>query len=124
MAKKYKLTGCARFLIFLLIVAPLVYVGVSLARGENPFALLQNTWENVTEKVESVKSSGEDVVSEESKPTNKKTTSTSDVDEISILNGTIKAQKKRIEDQKETIESLEYQIEELNKLLKKYRSQE
>ena len=42
MAKKYKLTGCARFFIFLAIFAPLVYFGVSYFKGEDPIAPLRN----------------------------------------------------------------------------------
>ncbi len=122
MAKKYKLTGCARFLIFLLIVAPLVYVGVSYAQGQNPFELLQKTWNNVTEKVQTSTKQSDDVKPAED--VDVKSSPSSDVGEISILNGTIKAQKKRIDDQNEYIESLEYQIEELNKQIKKIKSQE
>ena len=36
MATKYKMTGCARFLIFLVVFLPLVYFGVTYFRGENP----------------------------------------------------------------------------------------
>ncbi len=42
MAKKYKMTGCARFLIFFVIFAPLVYFGVSYFRGENPIEPIKN----------------------------------------------------------------------------------
>jgi len=36
MAGKFKITGFARFFIFLLVAAPLIYSGVSMFRGENP----------------------------------------------------------------------------------------
>lgn len=36
MRRKYKLTGCARFFIFLLIFTPLVLIGVSIYHGSNP----------------------------------------------------------------------------------------
>ena len=35
MRKKYKLTGFARFLIFMLFFAPVSYIGVSYYQGEN-----------------------------------------------------------------------------------------
>ncbi len=34
--RKYKATGCARFFIVLIILAPLAYVGASLYNGQNP----------------------------------------------------------------------------------------
>ena len=36
MAKKYKLTGCAKFFIFFIIAAPLAYIGASYYNGQNP----------------------------------------------------------------------------------------
>jgi len=41
MKKKYKLTGCARLFIFLLVFLPIVYVGVSFYHGENPLAKIE-----------------------------------------------------------------------------------
>ena len=34
--KKYKATGCARFFVVMLILAPLAYVGASLYNGQDP----------------------------------------------------------------------------------------
>jgi hypothetical protein len=36
MAKKYKLTGCAKFFIFFIIAAPLAYIGASYYNGQDP----------------------------------------------------------------------------------------
>jgi hypothetical protein len=36
MAKKYKLTGCAKFFIFFIIAAPLAWIGASYYNGQNP----------------------------------------------------------------------------------------
>ena len=60
MAKKYKLTGCARFFIFLVIFAPLVYFGVSYFKGEDPIAPFKNI------EIPALKKSTPSNVSEES----------------------------------------------------------
>jgi len=36
MAKKYKLTGCAKFFIFFIIAAPIAYIGASYYNGQDP----------------------------------------------------------------------------------------
>jgi len=41
MAGKFKITGFARFFIFLIIAAPLIYSGVSIFKGENPLDAIQ-----------------------------------------------------------------------------------
>ena len=41
MAKKYKLTGCAKFFIFFIIAAPLAYVGASYYNGQDPIKKLK-----------------------------------------------------------------------------------
>lgn len=98
MAKKYKLTGCARFLIFLLIVAPLVFFGVSYFQGENPLGQVKDLIQDTSEKIEN---------------TTKTKPASSDVEEISILNATIESQKQRIEEQKEKIKELEEKVRKL-----------
>ena len=42
MKRKYKLTGCARFLIFMLIFIPAVWVGVTIYQGGNPLDTVRN----------------------------------------------------------------------------------
>jgi len=37
MRRKYKLTGCARFLIFLIIAVPVIYVSATLITGTSPW---------------------------------------------------------------------------------------
>ena len=41
MATKYKMTGCAKFFIFLLFAVPLAYIGASYYNGSDPFAKLK-----------------------------------------------------------------------------------
>lgn len=41
MKKKYKLTGCARFFVFMLIFIPVVWAGVSIYEGNNPLEPIQ-----------------------------------------------------------------------------------
>ncbi len=105
MAKKYKLTGCARFFIFLLIIGPLVYFGVSYFRGENPVEPVKELIKETTEKVkEKTKDLG---------------SGTSEVKEEDILDGVIDAQKTRIQEQKERIETLENQVKQLEEQLRR-----
>ncbi|HHH54151.1 MAG TPA: hypothetical protein ENK91_10865 [Bacteroidetes bacterium] len=42
MASKYKMTGCAKFFIFLIIAVPLAYIGASYYNGADPFQKLKN----------------------------------------------------------------------------------
>lgn len=42
MKRKHKMTGCARFFIALLIIAPLAYVGASYYNGQNPIENIKN----------------------------------------------------------------------------------
>ena len=44
MKKKYKLTGFARLVIFLIFFLPLVYLGVSIYHGENPLEKFEHLW--------------------------------------------------------------------------------
>ncbi|TVR89933.1 MAG: hypothetical protein EA411_01240 [Saprospirales bacterium] len=54
MRRKYKLTGCARFLIFLLIAGPVIYISATLITGTSPWEELKATmgWGEETEEVE------------------------------------------------------------------------
>ena len=62
MKRKYKPTGCARLLGFLLIFTPLVYFGVSYYQGENPinniktFLRIDNNHPNAIEESVETKS--------------------------------------------------------------------
>ncbi|GEM_PF-2714365 len=56
MRRKYKLTGCARFLIFLLIAGPVIYISATLITGTSPWEELKATmgWDEETAEVEQV----------------------------------------------------------------------
>ena len=94
------MTGCARFLIFLVVFVPIVYFGVSYFRGENP--------------VEPIKQ----VISDN---WGKETTSSSGtISEDAILNGKIKTLEQanedlrnQVDDLKRTIRSQEEEIRRL-----------
>ena len=47
MRKKYKLTGFARFLIFMLFFAPLSYIGVSYYQGEDGLEKIKNLFNSL-----------------------------------------------------------------------------
>jgi predicted nucleic acid-binding Zn-ribbon protein len=111
MAKKYKLTGCARFLIFLLIVGPLVYFGVSYFQGENPIEPVKELIKNTSDKIESTRNSTK--VEETTPEETKVETNSSDLDEKSILEGSIKTLKDRVKDKDNEIEDLKEQIKKL-----------
>jgi peptidoglycan hydrolase CwlO-like protein len=40
--KKYKMTGCARFVVALIIIAPLAYLGAAYYNGENGIENIKN----------------------------------------------------------------------------------
>lgn len=46
MRPKYKMTGCARFFIFLIIFIPAVYFGAAYFRGDDGVGILKNFWNN------------------------------------------------------------------------------
>ena len=55
MRRKYKLTGCARFLIFLIIVVPVIYVTATLITGTSPWEELKMILSGDEEKTEIMK---------------------------------------------------------------------
>lgn len=56
MRRRHRPTGCAKFLIVLLIVAPLAFVGTSLYRGENPIDNLLALFGQEKQEVQNVES--------------------------------------------------------------------
>ena len=48
MAKKYKLTGCAKFFIFFIIAAPLAYLGASYYNGQDPVKQVKEFVESIS----------------------------------------------------------------------------
>ena len=93
MKRKYKLTGCARFLIFMIIFVPIVWAGVSIYQGQNP--------------VEQVK----DFFNIESTTDSNKSIENSKVSDISILQQELKIKDQRIEELEEEIKELKNQLE-------------
>lgn len=91
------MTGCARFLIFLLIFTPLVLIGVSLYNGNNPIDQvkellnIETTTQATTEEVSETKGS---------------TSVTSE----GILKSTIETQKETIEELRREIKDLQDQV--------------
>lgn len=54
MRRKYKLTGCARFLIFLVIAVPVIYISATLITGTSPWDELKMIISGEGEKTEMV----------------------------------------------------------------------
>lgn len=90
MAKKYKLTGCARFMIFAVIFVPAVYFGVTYFKGENPIDPIKNA-----------------IPESWSKPSEKK----SDITEENILDARMKTLEQTNEELREKVKRLEGIIE-------------
>lgn len=96
MANKYKLTGCARFLIFLVIVVPIVIVGVLYMKGGDPTKLFRDA----TDKIEEI------------------TTSTKSTKPLSEEN----LKEKAIETQRNRIKTLEKELDQVKRALDDCRS--
>lgn len=50
MKPKYKVTGCARFFVFLIIFLPIVFFGAAYLRGENGVQIVKDFWNDLTGK--------------------------------------------------------------------------
>ena len=117
MRRKYKLTGCARFLIFLIIVVPVIYISATLITGTSPWDELKMILSGDDEKTEIMESpvSSEDVKTEE---VEKDTQEQKTTDIIPATN-----EKAELSDQEqlnkllERIESLERELKELREQL-------
>ncbi len=46
MRPRHKMTGCARFFIFLIFFVPAVYFGAAYFRGDDGVGILKNFWHN------------------------------------------------------------------------------
>lgn len=60
---KYKITGFARFMMFMVVFVPLAYAGFTLFKGESPeqgFADLKNKVESLKDRIKGNKTSEED----------------------------------------------------------------
>jgi len=98
MRPKYKMTGCARFFIFLIIFIPAVYFGAAYFRGENGVQIIKDFWHNT------FNSSG--ATSSSSGPSD-------DTYEIINLEEELKKAKDEIRDLKATIYEKDQEIEKL-----------
>jgi hypothetical protein len=56
---KYKVTGFARFMLFMLFFLPIVYFGLSIAKGDNPESFIEKVKSKITNFKLSRSSSGE-----------------------------------------------------------------
>ena len=52
MATKFKITGIGRLIIFLLIFAPIAYIGAGFINGENGFDKIKGLFGGGTERIE------------------------------------------------------------------------
>jgi len=98
MRPKYKMTGCARFFVFLIIFIPAVYFGAAYFRGDDGVQIIKDFWHNTfgslgSSSTESVKSS--------------------DTYEIKDLEQELKKAKDEIRDLKATIYEKDLEIKKL-----------
>ena len=47
MGPKYKVTGCARFFVFLIIFVPAVFFGAAYVRGENGVQIIKDFYHSI-----------------------------------------------------------------------------
>jgi peptidoglycan hydrolase CwlO-like protein len=103
MKRKYKMTGCARFFIVLIILAPLAYLGASYYNGEDGIENIKNLL--------GIGVANPDVDND---------TYTGDLNQ---LINEIKVKDKRIESLIEETEELKKQVEDQNKEIKHLKQQ-
>lgn len=101
MAKKYKLTGFARFLIFFVIVTPLVYLGVNYFKGEDPIAPINKI------ELPSIK---------------KNKGNSGNVSEDNIIKENLKIKDQRIKELEKRVKQLELQNDQLSNELRRTRA--
>lgn len=98
MKPKYKVTGCARFFLFLIIFVPVVYFGAAYFRGEDGMKKLKDFYHKAIGKLESAGSRRDH---DDSKDTYKINDLQKELDdakaEIRDLKNTIKEKDKEIE---------------------------
>ncbi|MBX2814355.1 MAG: hypothetical protein KTR24_00085 [Saprospiraceae bacterium] len=59
MARKYKVTGCAKFFFVIIILAPLAYIGASYYNGQDPFDTISNIFGSDGDRIEQTDQSDE-----------------------------------------------------------------
>ncbi len=119
MRRKYKLTGCARFLIFLLIFTPLVLIGVSLYNGVNPIEKAKELL-NI-ESVEGIQQPKQDNTTS-TRPANENNSS-SGVSEVNILKNQVDVQQNTIDELKKENSDLKNQIKAKDREIQNLRQQ-
>ena len=113
MKRKYKLTGCARFLIFLIIAVPVIYVSATLITGTSPWEELKSLFTPEEEKTELI-----DNLSSEEGATKEETNL--DQESGAFVPSTAKStdsEQQQVEDLLKRIESLEKKMKELENQL-------
>ncbi len=107
MAQKYKMTGCAKFFIFLIIAVPLAYIGASYYNGSDPFAKIKEIEIFKTDKDNSLK---DDQTKNINAPVVNESTLKKELElkneEIEFLNKKIKKLEDLVNQQKEELEKL------------------
>jgi predicted RNase H-like nuclease (RuvC/YqgF family) len=98
MRPKYKMTGCARFFIFLIIFIPAVYFGAAFFRGEDGVQIIKDFWHKTFSPSETTSSSPEQ---------------SDDTYQIKNLEEELKKAKDEIRDLKATIYEKDREIEKL-----------
>ena len=67
MAKKYKVTGCAKFFFVLLLLAPIAFIGASYYKGQDPFATLGGIFGGDSDREPTERSASTDLEAENTK---------------------------------------------------------
>jgi cell shape-determining protein MreC len=98
MRPKYKVTGCARFFVFLVIFVPAVFFGAAYFRGENGVQIIKDFFNGIT--------GGSNDKAEEKA----KSKETYDVDDLKEELRKVEEENKRL---KEEIEAKDKEIEKL-----------
>jgi len=121
MPRKYKLTGCAKFFIFLVIAAPLAYIGASYYNGQDPIGEIKEFVQSFTKN----EAEGDDnvPVTETTETTESQSAGSGTVyQKMELKDLEIKTLKNDLNDcksintkQKELIDALEKEIETLKK---------
>ncbi len=116
MAGKYKMTGCARFAIFLVILLPIAYFGAKYLRESG-------TWDKIKDKVENTESNSveKSIESKREKidipPVTESITGAADQDQFDRLRAAYEEQELIIARQDQTIKDLQLKNEALSKRL-------
>ena len=113
MATKYKMTGCAKFFIFLIFAVPLAYIGASYYNGNDPFEKIKNM-----EIFQKKPDSNDDTASyKKDKNTNRQKLDNSTlIKELELKDEEIKFLRRKIKKLEDLIESQKQEIKRLKKV--------